>query len=79
MQKQPLLGSGDAARLLGVSRQTLLRAAKRGDIRPAFRTPRGFFRFRAEDVASYAESLVGLTGPATAYGEPSKATRVANG
>ncbi len=53
----PYLSTGTAARRLRLSRTTLLRAARRGAIAPAFRTPGGAFRFRVADVDAYASLL----------------------
>jgi excisionase family DNA binding protein len=52
-----LLSSGDAARALGISKMTLLRAARRGEIVPTLRTPGGFLRFHPDDVSTYARRL----------------------
>lgn len=46
-----LLGSREAARLLGVSQQTLNRAVRQGRLRPAVVTPGGHRRFAAADIA----------------------------
>ncbi len=54
-----LLTTGQAARCSGISRHTLLRAVRRGDLAPALRTPGGAHRFRAADVAAYARRLAG--------------------
>lgn len=51
------LTTGEAARRLHIARMTVLRAVKRGAITPAFQTPGGCWRFRAADVAAYAEYL----------------------
>jgi len=51
------LTMGEAARRLGVSRHTLARAARRGELAPAARTPGGHYRFRAADVTAYATRL----------------------
>lgn len=55
--KGPYLTTGDAARLVGVSRFTLLRAVRRGEITPAQRTPGGYLRFDPADGAAYALRL----------------------
>ena len=52
------LSSSAAAQTLGISKCTLLRAVRRGDIVPAQRTPGGYMRFRAADVSAYAARLV---------------------
>lgn len=66
---EPLLTSGQAARLLGISKPTLLRAVRRGDIAPAARTLGRYARFRSADLDLYrggasrvGESLVGSHG-----------------
>jgi diguanylate cyclase (GGDEF)-like protein/PAS domain S-box-containing protein/excisionase family DNA binding protein len=51
------LTTGEAARLMSVSRHTLLRAVHRGEIRPAMKTPGGRLRFRLEDVEALVEAL----------------------
>ena len=48
------LSSGQAAERLGISSRTLLRAVKRGDVRPAVKSPGGWLRFRATDIDAYA-------------------------
>jgi diguanylate cyclase (GGDEF)-like protein/PAS domain S-box-containing protein/excisionase family DNA binding protein len=58
-QQEPyrFLGTGSAAKRLGVSRHTLMRAVRRGKIQPAILTPGGRMRFRAEDVEAFAQQL----------------------
>jgi len=51
------LTTGGVARRLGVSRNTVLRAAQRGEIRPAARTPGGYLRFDSTVVEAYAARL----------------------
>jgi excisionase family DNA binding protein len=46
-----LIGSSEAARLLGVSQQTLNRAVRNGTVRPAVVTPGGHRRFTSSDIA----------------------------
>jgi len=46
-----LIGSSEAARLLGVSQQTLNRAVRKGSVRPAVVTPGGHRRFASSDIA----------------------------
>jgi diguanylate cyclase (GGDEF)-like protein/PAS domain S-box-containing protein/excisionase family DNA binding protein len=53
-----LLSTGEAARRLGLSRFTLLRAVRRGEITPDRRTPGGYCRFDAATVAAYGRTLV---------------------
>ena len=51
------LTTGEAARRLGVSKPTVRRALCRGALPLAYRTPGGYPRFRAADVAAYARHL----------------------
>ncbi len=51
------LTTGAAARRLHISKMTLLRALRRGEIAPTFRTPGGYARFRVADVDCYARQL----------------------
>ncbi len=51
------MSAGTAVRRLGISRMTLWRALRRGEITPVFHTPGGYARFRAADVAIYARRL----------------------
>jgi excisionase family DNA binding protein len=46
-----LIGSSEAARILGVSQQTLNRAVRNGSVRPAVVTPGGHRRFTSSDIA----------------------------
>ncbi len=46
-----LISSSEAARLLGVSQQTLNRAVRNGSVRPAVVTPGGHRRFTSYDIA----------------------------
>ena len=43
--------------LLGISKSTILRAVRQGEIMPARRTPGGFLRFWVADVATYNRQL----------------------
>ncbi len=52
-----LLSAGEAARLLGVSRQTLRRWAQAGIFRPDLRTPGGHGRYRRERVLAFLHRL----------------------
>jgi excisionase family DNA binding protein len=45
-----LIGSSEAARILGVSQQTLNRAVRSGRVRPAAVTPGGHRRFATSDI-----------------------------
>lgn len=51
------LTTGQVAARLGISKPTLLRAVHRGAIRPSYRTPGGYLRFRASTVETYARAL----------------------
>jgi PAS domain S-box-containing protein len=51
------LSTGQAAGRCGISRHTMLRAARRGDLVPARRTPGGDLRFRPADVDAFAARL----------------------
>jgi excisionase family DNA binding protein len=48
-----LLTTGQAAALLGVSKPTLVRAVRRGLLRPALVTPGLHRRFRREDLVAF--------------------------
>ncbi len=50
-----IVGSGQIAFALGVSRTTVVRMANEGEIGHAFRTPAGAFRFRVKHLAEYLE------------------------
>jgi excisionase family DNA binding protein len=45
---KPALSTSEAARWLGISKSTLIRAVNRGDIQAAFRTPGRHLRFTPE-------------------------------
>jgi len=49
-RSRELIGSSEAARLLGVSQQTLNRAVRDGLVRPAVVTPGGHRRFETSDL-----------------------------
>src|SRR5579859_1383776 len=51
------LTSGQVARLLGVSKGTILRAVQRGELRAASRMPGGSLRFLVADVDAYSQRL----------------------
>jgi len=55
--EERLLSTGEAARRLGLTRHTLARAVRRGDLVPALRTPGGAYRFRPAAIAAYARRL----------------------
>jgi excisionase family DNA binding protein len=49
-RSRELISSSEAARLLGVSQQTLNRAVREGRVRPAIVTPGGHRRFQSSDL-----------------------------
>jgi excisionase family DNA binding protein len=53
----PALTTSEAARRLGISKSTLLRAVRRGLIRAAFRTPGQHLRFSAEELDAFRAEL----------------------
>ncbi len=56
---QLLITSQQVAAVLGISKPTLFRMTKNGELSPVYRTPGGAYRFRLKDVAVYiSESLV---------------------
>jgi excisionase family DNA binding protein len=62
---EELIGTGQAARVLGVTKPTLLRAIERGWLRPVLVTPGGHRRFRRSDLIAVRTSGWGdaeLTG-----------------
>jgi excisionase family DNA binding protein len=54
---KPALSTSEAARWLGISKSTLIRAVKRGDIQPAFRTPGRHLRFTAQSLQEIRRRL----------------------
>lgn len=48
----------EAANRLAVSRKTLLKMVKRGDISPPIRGPRQRVRYRAADIDAYIRTLI---------------------
>jgi diguanylate cyclase (GGDEF)-like protein/PAS domain S-box-containing protein len=52
-----LFNSGPTAARLGISKRTLLRAVKRGDLRPAAQSPGGWLRFSTDEIEAYARRL----------------------
>jgi excisionase family DNA binding protein len=54
---KPALSTSEAARWLGISKSTLIRAVNRGDIQPAFRTPGRHLRFTAEALEEIRQQL----------------------
>jgi excisionase family DNA binding protein len=68
------LTSSQAAARLGISAKTLLRAVRRGEVTPAYHTPRGFVRFAPSAVAAYAQRLTDPS-PLAAAGDTGRATQ----
>ena len=56
---KPALSTSEAARWLGISKSTLIRAVNRGDIQAAFRTPGRHLRFTPEMLEEIRKQLVG--------------------
>ena len=56
---KPALSTSEAARQLGISKSTLIRAVNRGDIQPAFRTPGRHLRFTPEMLQEIRRRLEG--------------------
>jgi excisionase family DNA binding protein len=54
-----LLTTGQAARLLGVSKPTVVRAVQRGMLRPALVTPGQHRRFRRDDLIAFRSRILG--------------------
>lgn len=54
---KPALSTSEAARWLGISKSTLIRAVNRGEIQPAFRTPGRHLRFTAENLQEVRRRL----------------------
>jgi excisionase family DNA binding protein len=54
---KPALSTSEAARWLGISKSTLIRAVNRGDIQPAFRTPGRHLRFTVEALEEIRQQL----------------------
>jgi excisionase family DNA binding protein len=61
---QPVLSTAEAARRLGISKSTLIRAVNRGEIQPAFRTPGRHLRFTDRELQEIKKRLT-ATGDAT--------------
>lgn len=55
----PALSTSEAARRLGISKSTLIRAVHRGEIQPAFRTPGRHLRFTPEMLEEIRRQLEG--------------------
>lgn len=54
---KPALSTSEAARWLGISKSTLIRAVNRGEIQPAFRTPGKHLRFTPETLLDIRHRL----------------------
>ncbi|TMG36921.1 MAG: helix-turn-helix domain-containing protein [Chloroflexi bacterium] len=54
---KPALSTAEAARRLGISKSTLIRAVNRGDIQPAFRTPGRHLRFTDRELKEIKQRL----------------------
>ncbi len=54
---KPALSTSEAARWLGISKSTLIRAVNRGDIQPAFRTPGRHLRFTFDELEAIKRRL----------------------
>ena len=63
---KPALSTSEAARWLGISKSTLIRAVNRGDIQPAFRTPGRHLRFTPEALKAIRRQLEGPVREAVA-------------
>jgi excisionase family DNA binding protein len=61
---KPVLSTAEAARRLGISKSTLIRAVNRGEIQPAFRTPGRHLRFTDRELQEIKKRLT-ATGDAT--------------
>lgn len=71
-----LLTSGEAASILGMSRDTVSRAADRGEL-SVIRTPGGQRRFSLSDVIRYKEELTSMASTAAAAGAAATAIEAA--
>lgn len=56
-----LVGSGKAAKMLGISGSTLRRWVQEGRIKPALKLPSGMLRFDPEEVKRVRSGLVAST------------------
>lgn len=59
---KPALSTSEAARWLGISKSTLIRAVNRGEIQPAFRTPGRHLRFTVKALAEIRRRLESPAG-----------------
>jgi excisionase family DNA binding protein len=69
-----LISSSEAARLLGVSQQTLNRAVRNGSVRPAVVTPGGHRRFTSSDIVESQREVANGAGHAQ-VALPARTTR----
>jgi len=70
-----LLTTGQAARLLGVSKPTVVRAVQRGMLRPALVTPGQHRRFRRDDLIAFRSRILG--GETEGEGQSDAAVEIA--
>jgi excisionase family DNA binding protein len=54
-----LVGTGQIAFALGVSRTTVVRMAHDGRLKYAYQTPAGAFRFRIKHLVEYLDGVTG--------------------
>ena len=54
---KPALTTSEAARRLGISKSTLLRAVRRGLIQAAFRTPGQHLRFTLDELNAFQAEM----------------------
>lgn len=59
-EARELVGTGDAARAVGVDRTTLGRWAKSGVVKPAIRTPGGHLKWDIEDLREQLRAMGAL-------------------
>lgn len=57
MSMKPALSTSEAAAWLGISKSTLIRAVRRGEIQAAFWTPGRHLRFTPEDLERIKRQL----------------------
>src|SRR5207245_2225758 len=66
---KPALSTAEAARRLGISKSTLIRAVNRGDIQPAFRTPGRQLRVTDRELKEIKQRLTASGGGGGAQGK----------
>ena len=57
VEMRAALSTSEAARWLGISKSTLIRAVNRGEIQPAFRTPGRHLRFSFDELENIKRRL----------------------